>query len=82
MLDDARSSLATGEAAKALSRLEEHRRRFPHGQLGEEREALAIQTLVALGRHDEARARAARFRDSVPNSLFLPAVEASLASIP
>jgi hypothetical protein len=82
ILDGARSALSAGEAARALSLLDEHARRFPKPQLGEEREALAIQTLIAAARYDEARARAARFRAATPNSLFLPAIEASLASIP
>jgi hypothetical protein len=51
-------------------------------QLGEEREAIAIQALVLVGRYAEARDRAALFEASSPDSLFRPAVEASLASIP
>ncbi|HEX8790219.1 MAG TPA: hypothetical protein VF765_04655 [Polyangiaceae bacterium] len=82
LLDQARAALTSGDGAKALSIAEEHRRRFPSAQLDEEREAIAIQALVAIGRYDEARARAARFRESAPNSLFLPAIEASVASIP
>lgn len=82
LLDDARSALGSHDAAAALTLLADHDRRFPRGQLGEEREALAIQALVMLGRNDEARARAAHFRATSPNSLFLPAVDAALASIP
>jgi hypothetical protein len=82
LLDQARAALTSGDGAKALSIAEEHRHRFPSAQLAEEREAIAIQALVATGRYDEARARAARFREAAPNSLFLPAIEASLASIP
>lgn len=82
LLDDARTALASGDAAGALSRLDDHARRFPQGQLGEEREALAIQALVAEGRGDEARVRAARLRAASPNSLFLPAIEVSLSTIP
>jgi hypothetical protein len=82
LLDDARSALATGDAPRALGLVDAHARRFSRPQLAEEREALAVQALVALGRYDEARARAARFRAGAPNSLFLPAIEASLASIP
>jgi hypothetical protein len=37
---------------------------------------------VVLGRNDEARARAARFRAMAPNSLFMSAIDASLRSIP
>lgn len=82
LLDDARGALGEGDPAKALALLDDHARRFPRGQLGEEREALAIQALVAEGRVDEAKARAARFRAASPNSLFLPAIEASVGAIP
>jgi hypothetical protein len=82
LLDDARAAVASGDAARALSLVDEHARRFPRAQLWEEREALAIQALVHARRYDEARARGARFRASAPNSLFLPAIDASLASIP
>jgi hypothetical protein len=82
LLDDARGALAAGEPARALSLLDEHARRYPRAQLAEEREALSIQALVLLGRYVDARARAARFRAAAPNSLFLPAIEASLATIP
>ncbi|HEY4013510.1 MAG TPA: hypothetical protein VGM06_09245 [Polyangiaceae bacterium] len=81
LLDIARRDLAQGEAAQALALTETHARRFPHPELAEEREAIAIQALVLEGRSDEARARAAKFRARAPNSLFLPAVEASVASI-
>ncbi len=82
LLDDARGALGSGDAARALGLLDEHARRFPKGQLGEEREALAIQALVALGRRDEARARAASFKAALPNSLFLPAIEGSVGVVP
>lgn len=82
LLDQARAALTAREPERALALLSEHARRFSRPQLGEEREALAIQVLAVEGRFDEARARAARFRASAPNSLFLPAVDATLASIP
>ncbi len=82
LLDSARSALGEGEGARALAITDAHVRRFVHPQLGEEREALAIQALVIAGRFVEARARADRFRANSPDSLFLPAVLASLASIP
>jgi hypothetical protein len=44
----------------ALTKLDEHGRRFPRGYLDEEREALAIQALVNVQRYDDARARAAQ----------------------
>jgi len=82
VLDEARSALSEGDASRALALTETHAQRFAHPQLGEEREALAIQALVSGGRYYNARARAARFRATWPSSLFLPAVEASVASIP
>lgn len=82
LLDQARAALSAGNTDQALASTDLHARRFAHPQLGEEREALGIQALVGGGRYDEARARAARFRAAWPNSLFLPAVEASVASIP
>jgi len=82
LLDDARRALSSHDADQALALLDEHERRFPQGQLSEEREALGIQALVALGRYDDARTRAVRFRAATPRSLFLPAIETSLGSIP
>ncbi len=82
LIDSARDALASGDASRALVLLGDHAHRFPKPQLGEEREALVIQSLVALGRYDEARAAAAKFRAASPGSLFLPAIEASLGSIP
>jgi hypothetical protein len=82
LLDEARSALASGDAAKAIALTDDHGRRFPRAQLGEEREAIAIQALVALGRNAEARSRAARFRSVAPNSLFMPAIDAALHSVP
>ncbi len=82
LLDQARAALTAHEPERTLALLSEHARRFSRPQLGEEREALAIQALAVEGRFDEARARGARFRASAPNSLFLPAVDATLASIP
>jgi hypothetical protein len=82
LLDDARSALANGDAPRALALTDAHVRRFARPQLAEEREALAVQALVGDGRYDDARSRAAHFRATWPSSLFLPAVDASLASIP
>lgn len=74
----AQSALARGRAGEALEALSEHQRRFPGGQFAEEREAMAIQALVRLGRTDAARARADRFRARFPGSMLLRAVEAAV----
>ncbi len=82
ILDVARTAIARGEADHAIAAVDRHASAFPHGMLREEREALGVKALVLAGRGEEARARAARFRTNYPDSLFLPALESSLRSIP
>jgi hypothetical protein len=66
----------------ALSQVLTHARRFRGGQLAEEREGLRIHALIGLGRSDEARAAANRFRKRWPQSLFLPALEQKILGLP
>jgi hypothetical protein len=55
---------------------------FPSALLGEERDALQAQAPWSkAARYDEARARDS-FRKRTPGSLFLPMVDAAIASIP
>jgi hypothetical protein len=68
-LDAARAALAS-QPAQALALCNEHSRRFPKGMLGEERERIAIEALVGLGRKSEAKARADRFLQVFPNSTY------------
>ena len=82
LLDGARRALGAGTNDEARQALEDHERRFPSGLLTEEREALTIKLFAATGRRDEARDRKARFRERFPNSLFGPAVDEALGSIP
>src|SRR5262249_25673227 len=79
LLDKARSEVGAGDATAAMQYVSEHARRFPAGRLREEREALAINALVSLGRFDEARDRAELFRQSYPQSFLWPSIEAALA---
>ena len=68
-LDAARAAL--GDApARALRLADEHASRFPSAMLAAERELIAIDALVRLGRRDEARTRAARLRTRQPNGLY------------
>lgn len=60
MVAKARSHL-TGEPQRALSLVQQAEKEFPYGQLVEERRAIAIQALVALGREDEAHRHADAF---------------------
>jgi hypothetical protein len=81
LLDRARKALAQGNLDEVEQALESHVRRYPSGLLLEEREALAIKSLVDRGRGDEARKRAARFKERFPNSIFGPAVDETLGAI-
>ena len=80
LLDLARAAAARGEPALALAQAERHRQQFPQGRLAEEREAMAIRALLALGRGAEARARADAFRASYPNSFLTPVIDSALSA--
>jgi hypothetical protein len=58
LLSEARQALP-GDPSRALSLSESHRQHYPNGLLAPEREMIAIDALLALGRESEARARAA-----------------------
>ncbi len=58
LLERARAQLGSSPAT-ALQLADEHRRSFLQGQLGPERELIAIDALVRLGRRDAALRRAA-----------------------
>jgi hypothetical protein len=67
-IEEARLALRSGDPARALRLLEECRRRFPAGVLGQERELLTIQALVSAVRGRETRERAAAFLRKYPRS--------------
>jgi hypothetical protein len=74
MLSRARE-LLEGHPAEALGVLEQHRRRHPDGALREEREAFAIEALVALEHVDEAERRYYEFLRDFPDSDFRSRLE-------
>lgn len=78
-LDVARAALSRGRIDACLEGIERHTRTYGEGHFAEEREVLAVQALAAAGRTSEAAARARRFREKYPTSLFGPAVSDSLA---
>jgi hypothetical protein len=82
LLDEARAALVQGDPGRALDRIEQHVRTFANPILGEERDAMEVEALVKTGRAAEARTKADAFRRRMPNSLFLPAVETAIESIP
>jgi len=80
LLDRARQALRRGAHGQARAALDAHRRRFPGGQLEEERESLTVRLLVATGQLERARAAARRFRRRFPRSILLPALDTILDS--
>jgi hypothetical protein len=75
LLDSASSLLRTGDPAGALDAVQRHSTRFPRSMFEEEREALAIRALVALGRHAAARSRTEAFAQRFSGSLALSALQ-------
>lgn len=78
LLDVARGALAAGDPRTALDATERHEKSYPDGMLVEEREALVIKALAALGRTDEALTRARVFEQRYPNSLLRRAVHTAV----
>lgn len=58
----------------ALASVTEHERLFPDGVFVQEREVIAVEALVRLGRVDAARSRAERFLAAHPGSSHAPRV--------
>ena len=67
LLAQARRALLT-RPAHALEFTETHAREYPRGFFGEEREVLAIESLMRLGLTDEAKQRALAFEQRFPSS--------------
>ncbi len=81
LLRSARQALV-GDPAQALALAQEHARRFPRGMLAQEREAIAVEALVRLGRRREARARARGFFAAYPSSPYRSRIERLLEHAP
>ena len=81
LLERGRSALAT-DAAQALRLAEEHRRLHPTGQLSAERELIAVEALLRLGRRDEAVRRAAPRLARSPGSLYAKRLRQLLGNAP
>jgi hypothetical protein len=74
----AREALLAHDFPAAVAALDRHARRFPAGQLAEERDSLRVRVTAARGDSDRARALAADFARRHPGSLFLPSVQAAI----
>ena len=77
LLRQAQEAVATAPA-RALSLCATHAERFGGGVLGQEREVIAIDALLRLGRVTEARQRAERFRVTFPGSAHTRRIDAAL----
>lgn len=74
-LEQTRAAMARKDVDAALDALAQHERRFPKGQLTEERLALKVMALSSAGRSIEAKNVAAEFRRRFPTGLFRAAVD-------
>lgn len=77
-LDDAIAAARAGRAAQALAAVEAHVASWPDSPLAQEREVIAIEALLSLGRRDDARARLSAFRSKWPTSTHLVRLESML----
>ena len=78
LIGAAQSALPT-DPARSLTLVQEHERRFPDGQLAQEREVVAVSALWKSGRQDEARRRAERFASEHPRSTYVHRMRQILA---
>lgn len=78
LLAEARSVLRSSPA-QTLRLTDEHRARFGGGALVEEREVLAIEALIRLGRRPQAASRAERFHHRYPRSIHAGRIAVVLA---
>lgn len=67
--------LVSTAPAESLAMTEAFPAKFPEGKLGQEREIVAIEALLAMGRAPEARARGKLFLTLFPGSPHRPRLE-------
>ncbi|HWB79940.1 MAG TPA: hypothetical protein VG755_33475 [Nannocystaceae bacterium] len=79
LLDEAAAALDAGQAARALTLLEQHAERSPIDPEVARRLALRIRTLCALDRIDDAKSEAAAFLDAHGSTKWAADVRASCA---
>jgi hypothetical protein len=78
LVRQAREALG-GDPGASLRLTAEHARLYPHGALAQEREVIAIDALVRLGRRDDAKARAEALLRRFPETAHRAHIEALLA---
>ncbi len=67
------------DPARALALATDHASKYPRGALAQEREVLAVDALLRLGRRKDAEARARAFRATYPTSGHVRRLDALLA---
>ena len=75
ILTEAHEAMLGGKPERALALAADHARGYPNGTLAQEGKVIAIESLVALGRTEEARLRAAAFRATYPRSSHLARID-------
>jgi hypothetical protein len=73
------NALSTGDPKEALDVVDRDAAEHPSGGLSEERDAVEVVALARLGRLDEAKREAARFRTRHPTSIHLELIARSFA---
>lgn len=71
-----------GSPAESLELCRQHEKKFANGHFSQEREAVAIEALVYLGRRDEAEKRWSSFRTRFPGSSHRVHLESLFAPSP
>jgi hypothetical protein len=79
VLDEARRSMTAGEPSAALRTLERHTRDFPASQLDHEAAVLRVESMLAQGQCDAARAHAGAFLRANPRSPVAPRMNTLLS---
>jgi hypothetical protein len=79
IIESARSALARGDTAGALSRLDNYARTYPRGRLALEGEVLRIDALARSGQGGLAAKRAEAFLRRYPNSVLASRVRGYLS---
>jgi hypothetical protein len=77
LLRRADEALREGDAARAMTLLDDHARAYPNGVLSEERSAERVSALCKIGRVAEAKREAARFLQATPDSPLAGTVRSS-----
>lgn len=78
LVDEAARLVGT-DPTTALAKCDEHARLFPKSSVAEERERIAIEALVHLGRRAEAHTRADAFAKRFPGSAYQRRIDALFA---